>query len=129
MMPYRAGGIGAILGVRGLTLCRRRSPATRRAPHNVIPGTPGTRDEVCSPGAEAGRRRPIGGVAALPIHHPRDPADGTTLGPGATRRSGPQKAGDPETKFGIGIGTGIGSELVTGAANDLSDTPFVLPRH
>ncbi len=39
----------------------------------------------CS-GHEAGRRRPIGGVATLPIHHPRDPADGAT--PGRRRRTG-----------------------------------------
>ncbi|TFG37366.1 MAG: aminotransferase class III-fold pyridoxal phosphate-dependent enzyme, partial [Candidatus Aminicenantes bacterium] len=73
-------GKGASLGVRGLTLCRRRSPATRRAPHNVIPGSPGRRDESTSPGNETGRRRAIGVVAALSIHHPSDHADGATLG-------------------------------------------------
>ncbi len=55
-------------GVPGLTLCRIDQPATRHAPHNVIPGSPGRHDEVCSPGAEVGRRRAIGVVAAPPIN-------------------------------------------------------------
>jgi len=40
----------------------RRRGALRTMP---LPGSPGTRDEVCSPGYEAGRRRAIGVVAAV----------------------------------------------------------------
>ncbi len=34
----------------------------------ALPGSPGRRDPVCSPGYEAGRRRAIGVVAALSIN-------------------------------------------------------------
>ena len=48
-----------------MTLCPIDVPAPRRLPHNVMPGSPGTDDEVNSPGAVAGRRRPSSVVAAL----------------------------------------------------------------
>ena len=53
-------------GVPGLTLCRNDHPASRRSPHNVMPGSPGRHDEVSCSGYEAGRRRTIGVVAVLP---------------------------------------------------------------
>ena len=65
---YEARGKPRPIGVPGLTLCRIDQPATRHAPHNVIPGSPGRHDEVCSPGAEVGRRRAIGVIAAPPIN-------------------------------------------------------------
>jgi len=65
-MPSLASGKPRPTGVPGLTLCRINLPAPRPAPHNVIPGSLGERDAVCSPGDEAGRRRAIGVVVALP---------------------------------------------------------------
>jgi len=58
-------------GVPGLTLCPIDLPAPRNLAHNVIPGSPGRHDAVYSPGAEAGRRRTIGVVAAPSILHER----------------------------------------------------------
>jgi len=55
-------------GVPGSTLCLIDLQASRRSPHNVQPGSLGTRDAVFSPGFEAGRRRAIGVVAALSIN-------------------------------------------------------------
>ncbi len=63
-----------------------RPSGTRCALHNAVPGSPGRNVAVFCSGHEAGRRRPIGGVATLPIHHLRDPADGAT--PGRRRRTG-----------------------------------------
>jgi len=59
-LPPRVGGNGATLGVRGLTLCRRRSPATRRArtmSYRAPPGgmmnsaLPATREAAGAPSA------------------------------------------------------------------------------
>ena len=67
-------------GVPGLTLCRNDHPASRRSPHNVIPGSLGERDD-----GQLSRRR-----GRPPARHrrgrspPRQPtrdhADGATLG-------------------------------------------------
>ena len=66
--PTRARGKPRPIGVPGLTLCRNDHPASRPSQHNVIPGSHGERDAVCSPGSETGRRRTIGVVAALTIN-------------------------------------------------------------
>ncbi len=81
-------------GVPGLTLCRIDLQVSWRATHNVIPGSPGERLEVSSPGYEAGRRRAIGVVAALPSTHarPRRWCDAGT--PGRNSVTAAQKAGD-----------------------------------
>ena len=92
--PTRARGKPRPIGVPGLTLCRIDAPASPCPPHNVIPGSLARRDEVSSPGYEAGRRRTIGVVAALPITsaRPRRWCDAGPSGrPGATAA---QKAGD-----------------------------------
>jgi len=75
------------------------------------------RDESISPGAEGGRRRPIGVVAALPIHHPSDRADGATLGrrrrirrPGMRDTSATATATGSATAIRFG-GRGSGSDL------------------
>ncbi len=52
-------------GVPGPHLCRFDLPAERPAPHKCRPGSLGERLEVSSPGYEGGRRRAIGGVAAV----------------------------------------------------------------
>jgi len=67
-MTFLARGKSRPIGVPGLTLCRNDQPATPPAPHNVIPGSLGEGDAVCSPGNDAGRRRAIGVVAASPIN-------------------------------------------------------------
>ena len=83
----------ASIGVPGLTLCRNDHPVSWRSSHNVIPGSPGERDEVCSPGYEAGRRRAIGVVAALAINQ-RTTAPMVRRGAakGATRKAGVEAA-------------------------------------
>jgi hypothetical protein len=58
----------ASTGVPGPHLCRNNLSAMRPAPHKCRPGSRGERDAVSSPGVEAGRRRTIGVVAALPIY-------------------------------------------------------------
>jgi hypothetical protein len=137
----RVAGKGAILGVRGLTLCPNDFPAPQPVAHIVIPGTLGRRDDVCSPGAEGGRGsgKPGADAGAFigPVRHTisrtRDPCffdtDGQAGRPPPQSAAGTpkadQKAGDPESKPWSGSGDVQG----TGAFHDLSDTPFVLTRH
>ena len=63
-------GIAPPSGVPGSALCRIDPPGTRHVAHNAATGLPReARPAGFSPGHEAGRRRPIGVVAALQIHH------------------------------------------------------------
>ncbi len=99
-----------------MALCRRQ-PYRRRVavPHKSIPGSLGERDAVSSPGYEAGRRRAIGVVAALPRIPPRDHADGATLGrwdADASRR--PRR---PGMRAGSGAASGI-SDRGSGRGRD-----------
>jgi len=79
------------IGVPGPHLCRYKLPATRPTPHKCRPGSLGERDAVGSPGYEAGRRRAIGVVAALPIN-PRatTPMVRRWVAGTPTRHSGPE---------------------------------------
>ncbi len=64
--PTRSRGYPRPIGVPGPHLCRFDLSAERPAPHKCRPGSLGERDAVFCSGHEAGRRRAIGGVAALP---------------------------------------------------------------
>ncbi len=88
------------MGVRrgaGYGIVSHRPSGQRHLPHNALPGSLGERDAVCSPGFEAGRRRAIGVVAALPINHLRDHADGATL-VRWDNVTADQKAGDEDVR-------------------------------
>ncbi len=64
--PPGTRGIPRPNGVPGPHLCRNDLSAERPTQHKCRPGSLGERDEVCCSGYEAGRRRVIGVVAALP---------------------------------------------------------------
>ncbi len=74
-VPRESRGPGPALstGKRATTGCRARycagsTPRQRGAPRTMaLPGSPGERDEVSCSGAEGGRRRAIGVVAAFPV--------------------------------------------------------------
>ncbi len=82
------------------TACRARDCAGTNSRHRdamrtmALPGSLGVRDASCSPGYEAGRRRAIGGVAALPVYPERPRrwsdagADWDAMAPQRTRRPG-----------------------------------------
>ncbi len=71
-----------------------RPPGGAVRPHKCRPGSPGRRDAVRSPGYEAGRRRAIGVVAALPSTHARPRRWCDAGPPGRNSVPAAQKAGD-----------------------------------
>jgi hypothetical protein len=65
---HQARERGAQRGVPGTALCWYGHPVPRRATHNADAGQPsGSAIRDGSSGSEGGRRRAIGGVAALPF--------------------------------------------------------------
>ncbi len=120
-MTSRSRGKGASLGVRGLTLCRQDHPATHRAPHNVIPGSPGRRASAWL-SRQRGRPPACHRRGRSPsIHHPSDRADGTTLG----HRRRPRRPEPPETGTGAvaAAATASGPEAGTAAATASGNQP------
>ena len=125
--PTRTRGKPRPIGVPGLTLCRIDQPASRRPPHNVIPGSLGERLEISSPGCEEGRRRAIGVVAALPVSpaRPRRWCDAEPL-----RRqcvTAAQKAGAEDRVRGSVRNQGQGQRQVSASAAESSDQRTVRP--
>ncbi len=74
--------------------CAGTTTRLRPAPRTMaLPGSPGELDAVCSPGYEAGRRRTIGVVAALPASHARPRRWCDAGAPGRIGVTAAQKAG------------------------------------
>ncbi len=79
----------------GHAIVPERTPgAASRSRTMALPGSPGERDAVCFPGYEAGRRRAIGVVAALPASHARPRRWCDAGSPGRQCVTAAQKAGD-----------------------------------